>query len=336
MKDIIKNRLAFIGLLVFIFTIIFSSCSDEESYDFPGDSTIRVFMRNNSFNYQFTHTPLGSMSNLNFKTPIYTTLEATAMIKAKVEVDNTLIEAYNEKNGKDFKAIPDKALVIKNGTVTILKGAMHSSDSIHVTINESALPELRDEKGYLIPLKLTTVEGAVASTNVNYLYLTATTFLDDDIISDNSTDGDVWGTLVKKRDAWTACVVEPATVDMTGEFESLFDGDRNTKWYAKSSEPFSFIVDMQKEYDATGISAYYTMSGNFDIASMAKGFKIEFSKNSTEWFDIGIVPLSGRKNVVFNGPVVARYFKLTVPLIADWFGNKSASVQIGEFSIYVK
>lgn len=340
MKNVIKNRLAFIGLLVSVVTILFSSCSDEDSYDFPGDSSNRVFVRNNSLNYQFIHTPVSSMSTLDFKAPVYTTLKTTAMIKAVVEVDNTLVDVYNKQNAKELKAIPDNALIIENSTMTIPNGAMRSSDSIHITINESVLPELRDEKGYLIPLKLTNVEGknVVASTNVNYMYLTVTTISDEDMIKDNATDGDAQGTLIEKRNTWTAYLVEPANVNVTGVIENIFDGNTKTEWKVTSSEPFSFVVDMQKEYDVTAISAYYSYYGFYDTGSILKDFQIESSKNGSEWINIGTVPniAFDAKNIVFNGPVGARYLKITVPTTTDWYGNKSASVQIGEFSIYVK
>lgn len=338
MKDIIKNGFVFIGLLASIIIVSFSSCSDEESYDFPGDYVNRVYLKKCSLSYQFVHTPVTSMSTLNFRMPVYTTLKATGLIKATIEVDNTLLETYNSLNGKKFKSIPDKALVIENGIMTIPAGEMYSSDSIHITINESVLPELRDEQGYLIPLKLTTVEGenAVASTNVNQMYLTVTTTVDNDMIRDDVTDGDVQGKWVDERVGWTASVVESANVTVKGEASNMFDGDKKTEWEVTANESFSFIVDMQEEYDATAVSAYY--SSYRDYASLTKEFKIETSKDSAEWADIGIVPNVGwsRKIVIFNAPIKARYFRITVPATPDWWGNKSASLKVGEFSIYVK
>jgi hypothetical protein len=70
MKEInmknIKN-IFYAGLLV-LGIISFAACSDEETYDFPGDPYNRVYIPDNSGSYKIIQTPISSISNLEFET----------------------------------------------------------------------------------------------------------------------------------------------------------------------------------------------------------------------------------------------------------------------------
>lgn len=339
MKTIYKNLL---------YTSIFAlslvglwACGEDESYDFPGDAMNRIYVKNSSSSYQLVHTPASSVSTLDFKMPVYATQKASANIKATVEIDNALVEAYNKRNGKEFVALPDNALKIESGTMTILAGAMVSSDSIHLTINESALSGLRSKTGYLIPLKLISVEGAsaVASININYAYLTISTTIDDDMIKDGANDNDAQGHLIEERGGWTTSLVDATGIDVTGSTDAMFDGDEKTEWKASAAETFDFVVDLKKEYGVTAISAYYKLYDYYDYGSVSKDYKIESSKDGSVWTDVGTVTSGGgwdSKNIMFYLPITARYLKFSVPLTEDWDGSKSASTQIAEFKIYAK
>ena len=344
MKNIMKKKFYFIGLLVSVVVNSFSSCSDE-NYDFPGDSVNRVFLRNTivPLNYQLFHTPVTSMCNLDFSTSVNTTLPATGEIKAIVGVDNSFVETYNKQKGTEYLPLPENALKIVNATMTIQKGEM-SSDVMHVTLNENIVSELRAEKGYLLPLKLHAVNGsnAVVSTNVNYTCVIISTTFDKDMLKDNATDSDVQGTLVDNRDGWTARVIEENLITSeTGEYSNLFDGDLTSTWQINTSGVFNLVVDMQKEQDVTAIRAAYgrlSWGSLYEYAVITKNFVIESSVDGEEWFNIGTVSSTSLANkcVVFNGPITARFIKITVPGRSNWSGNVTASIQIGEFSVFVK
>lgn len=339
MKTIYKNLL-YTGILALSLGGLWA-CGEDESYDFPGDAMNRVYIKNSSSSYQFIHTPASTLGTLDFKMPVYATHKASANIKATVEIDNTLVEAYNKQNGKEFMTLPNNALLIKNGTMTILAGEKISSDSIHITINESALSGLRSKTGYLIPLKLTSAEGANASvsTNVNYAYLTINTRTDNDMINDDATENGAQGHLIEKRGDWTAFLVNETGIDVTGSTSAMFDGDEKTAWKASAAETFDFVVDLKKEYGVTAISAYYNLFDYYQYGTLLKDSKVQSSKNGSEWTSVGTVTSGGgwdSKSIIFYLPITARYFKFSVPLGMNWEGYESVSAQITEFRIYAK
>ena len=98
---------------------------------------------------------------------------------------------------------------------------------------------------------------------------------------------------------------------------------------------------MQKEQDVTAIRAAYGLDywgSLYEYGVITNNFVIESSVDGEEWFNIGTTSSTSTANkcVVFNGPITARFIKITVPGRSDWWGNVTASIQIGEFSVFVK
>lgn len=157
-----------------LFILGITSCNNDDIYDFPGDSMNRVYIKPyTGENFSFAHTPIQSVSSLDLKFPVYVTQNHAENISATLGLDNSLINAYNMEHNTEYVALPENALTIENKTVTIPAGEYYSSDSIHITIDENMLPELKDRKGYLIPLKLINIEGGnvAYSSNMNSIYL---------------------------------------------------------------------------------------------------------------------------------------------------------------------
>lgn len=340
MKKNMIHKLNFWGL----FTLLcmgMTSCSEDESYDFSGDPVTRVFVKKISSLSNFIHTPVSSISTLDFKMPVYTTLNAETTIKAMIEVDNSLVKVYNEQYGKTYEALPDGAIQVENNILTIPVGAMRSSDSIHITVNEAMLPELRSDKGYVIPLKMTQVDGenAAASTNLNSAYLIINTVIDHDMIKDNASYTDREGNLIEVRDGWTAWLSDPQTTTISEDIAGILDGNTKTNCTMTSSDSFSFVVDAGKEYKATGLEAYYYTSswgGTREYQALKSGGMVEYSMNGSDWSEIGVIPTMTINCLIFNAPIAARYFRITVPAKKDWYGKKTATITIGEFRIYAK
>ncbi len=204
MKNI-KN-IFYAGMLAFCMMNI-TACSDDENiYDFPGDAYNRVYLQDEASSYKIVQTPVSSVTNLEFKTPLKCTKAASSNIKATVEIDNSMIAAYNEANGTNYEAMPASALVIENATMTIPAGAMVTADTLRITMteNESILTGLRSENGYLIPLRITSTEGgdALPSTNIYFAYLIVT--VTEDNINHDAVVGDITGTLVADQTGWSA------------------------------------------------------------------------------------------------------------------------------------
>lgn len=315
-----------------------TSCNNDESYDFPGDSMNRVYIKPYTGNdFLIVHTPVMSTSSLELKIPVYVTQNHSDNIKVTLGLDNSLIEAYNAANGTDYEAFPENSLAIENQILTVPAGSYTSSDSIHLVVNEEAISQLRSETGYLIPLKLENVEGenVAVSTNMNSSYFITEVEINNSMIDEDAFDADTQGTLQTNRTGWSAYLEESDNVTVSGEGASIFDNNSSTEWSLTSNQPFHIVIDMKDSHDVTAITASYLLYGFIDYNSIVKGTKLEYSQNGTDWEELGTVPIIYGKNVVLYGPVPMRYIRAEIPVVSDWTGTK-ASITIGEFNVYVK
>lgn len=315
-----------------------TSCNDDESYDFPGDSMSRVYIKPYTGNdFLIVHTPVMSISSLDLKIPVYVTRGHSENIKATLVVDNSLIDAYNTANGTSYEALPEQALLVENPTVTIPAGSYSSADSLHLSINEEVVSQLRSETGYIIPVKLVSAEGgnAAISTNMVSSYVVAGVEVKTGMVNEEASDEDTQGTLVSERSGWTAYIEEADGVTVNGEVASLFDGNSSSEWSASSSQPFHVVFDMQETQNVTAVTAWYSYYGWYDYCSFPKGTRMEYSQNGTDWQELGTLPYIYGKNVVLYAPVPMRYIRAEIPVISNWYGEE-ASITIGEFNVYVK
>lgn len=315
-----------------------TSCNDDESYDFPGDSMNRVYIKPYTGNdFLIVHTPVMSTSSLDLKIPVYVTRGHSENIKATLVVDNSLVDAYNTANGTSYEALPEQALLVENPTVTIPAGSYSSADSLHLSINEEVVSQLRSETGYIIPVKLVSAEGgnAAISTNMVSSYVVAGVEVKTGMVNEEASDEDTQGTLASERSEWTAYIEEADGVTVNGEVASLFDGNSSSEWSASSSQPFHVVFDMQETQNVTAVTAWYSYYGWYDYCSFPEGTRMEYSQNGTDWQELGTLPYIYGKNVVLYAPVPMRYIRAEIPVVSNWYGEE-ASITIGEFNVYVK
>ena len=334
MKNI-KN-IFYAGLLV-LGIISFTACSDEETYDFPGDPYNRVYIPDNSGSYKIIQTPISSISNLEFETILKCTQKASENIKATVEVDNSLIAAYNEEHGTHYEAIPAAALVIENAIMNIPAGAMATTDTLRITTTEKAevVSTLRSQNGYLIPLRLTTIEGGASQPSTNFFstYLIVTVL--EDNVNHDAVEEDITGALVTNQTGWSATT--NGTVSAWGDpIETLFDGDMSTYCtLSNNSEDLKLDINMGKPYTFDAITLYYGYSypgwGSYEYGSLSGGMTIYTSNDGTTWQSAGGITGNDSKFCVFYAPITAQYIRLMKPQ-----GSYGASLDGGIFTIYAK
>ena len=132
------------------------ACNNDDVYDFPGDPYNRVYIQDKSPSYKIVQTPISTVSNLDFSIPLKCTQIAKGEIKATIEIDNSLIDEYNEMHGTSYEAMPTNAIVIENATMTIPAGAMVSIDTLKVKTSDDAsvMSTLKSQDGYLVPLRI--------------------------------------------------------------------------------------------------------------------------------------------------------------------------------------
>lgn len=335
-----KNTKKFLYMLAGIFAMLGgTSCNDDETYDFPGDSMNRVYIKSyTGGDFTFIHTPIQSFSSLDLKFPVYVTGNHSGTIQATVGLDNSLVDAYNMTNNSDFDVLPENALRIENQEMTIPAGEYQSSDSIHIVVNEDILPQLRSEKGYLIPLKLENVKGenAAVSTNMNCTYIPVSVSIKSGMIDDEAVDNDVQGTLVKDRTGWSAYIEESDGVTISGNVSDMFDESTSTEWKLSSEQPYHVVVDLQKSYNVTALRALYLYYGWWEYNSFTNGTKVEYSQDGTDWQDLGTISSTSTKNVILYAPVAMRYLRMEIPVVDSYYYGEVASITIGDFNAILR
>ena len=89
-------------------------------------------------------------------------------IKVKFAIDNSLVEAYNEKNSTSFSAVPDDAIVFENGDAVVVAGKSFSTPA---TVKVVSTENFVEGRNYLIPVTIQTVDGLEVLEPSRTLYL---------------------------------------------------------------------------------------------------------------------------------------------------------------------
>lgn len=319
-----RKNLFYIGLFA-LCTIGFTACGDDESYDVYGDPYNRVYIYDNSKEYKIVQTPISTANDVDFTWSAKCTRKANGTIKAMVAIDNSLISAYNEEHGTEFEAMPAEAIVLENAEMTIPAGAMEVSDAVHVKLTDDAnvLSALKSEKGYIIPLRLVSAEGANAQLSTNMVspsFLTIT--VTEDNVNHDATEADITGTLVADQTSWIVNVSSGSGSNLN----NWFDGNSSTSatindW---SNYKVGFTVDMGQSYSFDAIVAYSFRYGG-ESASLPSGSKISISDDGINFKDVGETENS--KFLIFYAPITARYIHVS---------TNSYSITCSIFNIYAK
>lgn len=323
------KNIFYAGMLA-LCTMSLMACSDEEIYDFTGDPYNHVYLQSNGGTFMFVHTPASSISTLQFKLPLYCNHRVTSSFIAKVEVDNSLVAAYNEENNTEYAEVPISALVLTNSVVKFDQGGFVGTDTLNVTANET-MSELRDAKGYLIPLRITSVEGQdcklVESRATTYVIINIKEDVDN--IYDDPAEDNVTGRLVGDRTAWT--VVDSGSsnsLEMFTDTDNYWSGSANA-----TKTEFPVIINLGKSYTFDGIRASYSYYGYYTYTSWTTNSKIEIGSDGTSWEQVGTL---SNTNIVqaFYMPVTAQYIRITVPAPSSTWSR--ATFNCGNFNIYAK
>ncbi len=334
-----RKNLFYIGMFA-LCGIGLVACGDDEAYDVYGDPFNRVYIQGGSNTYKIVQTPISTVSNLDFKWPAKCSKKADGTIKVVVEVDNSLISAYNEEHGTVFEAMPAGAIVLENAEMTIPAGERVVADTVRVRLTDDSnvLSTLKSEKGYIIPLRLVSAEGANSQLSTNMIeptFLTIT--VTEDNMNHEATEYTGTGTLVADQSGWIATT--NGTVETWYDpIESIFDGDYQTGCYiTQSSGELQLDVDMGKAYSFEGIKMTYNGydSSTWDYAEVGaftSGMTVSTSDNGTDWKLQGEIDRSTAA-CVFYAPLTARYIRISVPNTGGWYG---ATLECGVFNVYAK
>lgn len=245
----------------------------------------------------------------------YTTVSSDKGYTVTATVDNSLIGAYNSKNGTSYKALPSGNLDLKVSSVTIGANSNSSSESISLALTGD-LSALNADEGYLVPLKLS-APGAVVSESRGTVY--AVIKSETNVIRAISSAAEMVGFPAGGRSSWTSSN-EGASV--------LFDDNTSTSMNFNTSGNL-LNVDMGKTHLVTGLQFY-----SYNLSNLS----IEYSTDGSSWKSAGTVQdgeavfeggswSPGNYYVAFADYIEARHFRLSFGF-SGWYRN------ISEFSVY--
>lgn len=317
----------------------FTSCSDDEEYDFPGTTNNYVYQLDRSSSFKVIQTPTVALSNISLEIPVQCSNKAQGDIKVTFGIDNTLIEAYNEEHETNYVAIPDGIILFERDVVTIPAGKFKAEETIKVigTDDETALKAISNENEYLVPIVRKQVEGVNAfpsqdANPVNYMIVSVI----KDNIHHGAAESDIKGTLVEDQSGWIFNLIEgkysgkdPQTV--------LFDGEMTTytSLRANTGEDLTFTIDMGKSYTFDAMTLLYgskSMWGTYTYGQFTTTMNVSTSQDGQNWQKVGIME-NGDSNVfmIFYGPVTARYVKIHEP---NQLNGYSPRMTVGKFNVY--
>lgn len=146
----------------------FQACNETE-YDVTGNPENLVYFNSgqqtdplNFFTYSVDWTAIGAVGEeVVLKLPVKTTRPAEGTLTVYAEVDNALVDTYNDTYDTEYLAFPANTAKFVKASVTVAAGDMQSADSIEVMIPSENFIDLT-ERLYLLPVKLSAVDGGGA------------------------------------------------------------------------------------------------------------------------------------------------------------------------------
>lgn len=235
----------------------------------------------------------------------------------KAEIDNSLIDAYNEEHGTNYVQVPANIasqLQITDGTIGA--GQLQTSPGVKVTDPNKAAEGITEN--CILPLKLTFVypNGQTAELPNAYVIIKPSS----SFINDNATE--VVGT-VGDGTGWSA--INCTNLDPDA-FSGLFSGSSwSRRWrLLDGNNPYcQFTVDLGEEKNLTGFSASSYAIGDYEV---------EVSTDNATWTSLGSTeghtPVSGYdystwesyEEYVLYGAIKCRYVRFSINFNTSGWG----------------
>ena len=166
-------------------------------------------------------------------------------VKVQLTVDEAKVQEYNSLCGTDYPLLPSDCYTLT--TETVIPAGESSSADLVLTVN--AQGKIQPFDSYLLPVTITSVEGAQADHIQQTVYYLL------------SGAEDVWAMPLADRSTWQ--VVEVSSEETSGEGSDnghaihAFDGLKGTFWHTqwKGNEPqppHHIVVDMGQEVKMLG------------------------------------------------------------------------------------
>ena len=302
-----------------------ASCSDEEVYDFDGIPYNRVYFANANVvtTGAVIKTPVGNFTSLDATKTIKTTAPTTKAIQVKFAIDNSLIEAYNEKNNTEYVAAPDGVFTLSTDRLTIEADTTASKEGIGLVISEAGVEQLQPGNDYLVPVVIagSDDDNFRPSSNVGFAYYLVS--VTQKLVND---EGSLDGLTLLDKTGWTvSCTDDGAT-----NLQNIVDGSDAT--YAKFTrgDNHEIVVDLGSETAFMGIEIY----GRYWYMGL-DGCELEYSTDGSTWNGIGTVAnsYSSSLSCVLYGSIKARYVRIKGTFVYN-YSWATSYWRMYEFKLY--
>lgn len=223
-----------------------ASCGDDDNYDVVGNPANLVYfniahdypanMPKNTFAYTVYHTPVGSSLNSGpGQMDLYVTSTKVASHDITVNV-----ELLPQETVEGYASIPADAgfsVTLPSTTLTIPAGS-NVSNSVTLSVNTSATDWSKfTEESYLLPIRISSVNGAESSVEKNYAYIGINTDVKDGMLDAEADVSSVEGlTMIQPASSWTCFIDCPDKgVEKADVSEMMFDSNPDTYLFLKNA-----------------------------------------------------------------------------------------------------
>lgn len=304
------------------------SCEDELS-----SKELKIYTMSptggNMFKTQIVHPE--AQGGFTAKVPVRSTRELVADATIHFEVDNSLIDAYNEAHGTNLQPLPEEMYNVVNLDLKLARGLQSSEDSVELNISD--VTKLRDESGYLVPIQMKEIDsedkGLEISSNMNTIYVVF------NVAIRRMYNADSFDATLMDRTNW---VITPDCSNITqGNCDQLKDNNYRTGIF-KNREEYTFIVDLQSSKTLKGFRFTPMYNNSYDLSAI----EVSYSDDNATWTDLGYHELKGATGsaagsncgyqfVGLYDPVKARYVKIISKIAGTSFYNYTG---IGELDLF--
>ena len=330
-------------ILVLVSALVVFSCDDSKTYDVVGNEGC-VYVRELKGSEQYPATgniatvPAVVMGETELKFPVRSTMPVKSDINVQFVIDDSMVEAYNEKHGTQYKTLDNRFYKVENLSLRIVAGNNKSKDSLYIWIPKEEYRNV-EAGDYMIAVRMDKVSGYLAATsleeNKKMFFIMNVIHSDSNLKPDDSIDGN----LVEDCTGWSAEYSLEYTInDWTNEGvnsinTAMFDHIQNTCIQPVTYTPEDcLLVDMGKIY-----SNIYTIDVSYSLSGWAHtAFTLYTSVDNKEWIEQGHVSVGDRtynKACTFYAPLEARYLKIVGDDIWYNYGNY---LYFAGVDIYVK
>lgn len=133
-----------------------SGCNDEIAPAIENGLYLAEATSNKTFNQQVSNLTVGVAQTLTLTATLAQPADEDETVV--FELDESLIEAYNAKNGSEYEMLPSEYLDFKDGVEVVIPAGKTVAQSVEFTIHPYVTP---NGETYALPLRMRKVSGPV-------------------------------------------------------------------------------------------------------------------------------------------------------------------------------